>query len=75
MKLPLSSSKEIIAILKKMGFREVRQKGSHKIFRHPDGRQTVVPVHSGRDVGRGLLRKIINETELSRDEFLKYTRK
>ena len=72
MKLPVLSAKELIKILLKIGFKEIRQRGSHKYFKHPDGRATVVPVHSGRDVGRGLLRRIIKEIELSREEFLKY---
>lgn len=71
MKLPLLSAEELIRILKKLGFEEIRQKGSHRFFRHPDGRSTVVPVHSGRDIGRGLLRKRLNEIELSRENFLK----
>jgi len=71
MKLPLLSSQELIKILKKIGFEEVRQRGSHKYLRHPDGRATVVPVHSGNDISRGLLRKILNEIGISRDDFLK----
>ena len=70
-KLPLLSSVELCKILKKLGFDEIRQRGSHKYFKHHDGRATVVPMHSNRDIGRGLLRKILNEVELSREEFLK----
>ena len=72
MKLPLLSANELIKILRKMGFEEIRQRGSHKYFKHPDGRSTVVPVHPGNDLGRGLLRKIINEIEVERDDFFKY---
>ncbi|HIH42928.1 TPA: type II toxin-antitoxin system HicA family toxin [Candidatus Woesearchaeota archaeon] len=72
MKLPQLSANELIRILRKLGFEEIRQKGSHKYFRHPDGRATVVPVHPGRDIGIGLLRQILNEIEISRDEFFKY---
>ena len=70
-KLPLLSGREIIKVLKRMGFQEVRQRGSHVYMRHSDGRTTVVPVHSGRDIGRGLLKKILNEIEVTREEFLK----
>jgi predicted RNA binding protein YcfA (HicA-like mRNA interferase family) len=70
-KLPLLSSHELIRILEKLGFQEIRQRGSHKYFKHPDGRATVVPAHSGQDIGRGLLKKILNEIALSRDDFLK----
>jgi predicted RNA binding protein YcfA (HicA-like mRNA interferase family) len=75
MKLPVLSAKELITILQKMGFQEVRQRGSHKYFKHADGRAVVVPVHPGRDLGRGLLRKIIKEIEMSREEFLKHCQK
>jgi predicted RNA binding protein YcfA (HicA-like mRNA interferase family) len=70
MKLPLLSPAELIRILHKLGFSEVRQRGSHRFFRHPDGRATVVPVHPGRDIGRGLLRKIMNEIEIDREELI-----
>ena len=72
MKLPLLSAAELIKILHKMGFQDIRQKGSHKYFRHPDGRATVVPVHPGRDIGKGLLRSILNEIQVNREEFFKY---
>jgi len=56
--------------LSKIGFEVVRQKGSHVYLRHADGRATVVPIHKGRDIDRGLLRKIIRDAKISRDEFL-----
>jgi predicted RNA binding protein YcfA (HicA-like mRNA interferase family) len=57
--------------LESLGFEPVRQKGSHVYYRHADGRATVVPMHPGEDLGRGLLRSIIRDTELSREAFLK----
>ncbi len=48
-----------------------RQNGSHRFFKHPDGRATVVPVHSNRDVKRGLLHVILKDIKLSREEFFK----
>lgn len=50
MKLPLLTGKELIRILKKMGFETIRLEGSHVFLRHPDGRTTVVPVHSGEEI-------------------------
>ena len=70
-KLPLLDAKELIKILNKMGFEVIRQRGSHIYLKHKDGRCTVVPLHAGRDVGRGLLKRILNETEISREDFLK----
>ena len=50
-KLPVLKPREVTAILEKLGFVEVRQRGSHKQYRHADGRSTTVPFHSGRDIG------------------------
>ncbi len=58
-KLPVLSGREVIKSLNKIGFEVVRQKGSHIYLRHADGRTTTVPIHKGRDLDRGLLRKII----------------
>jgi predicted RNA binding protein YcfA (HicA-like mRNA interferase family) len=58
--------RELIRALEPMGFRLLRKsKGSHWQFEHPDGRRTTVPVHKGRDIGPGLLRKILRDIELS----------
>ena len=68
--LPIPKAKDLVKILKKMGFKEMRQKGSHLFFQHSDGRTTLVPIHSGEDIGRGLLRQILREIDVSPDEFL-----
>ena len=59
---PIEAMK-VIKILTKIGFEIVRQRGSNIILKHPDGRVTVVPVHPGEDVGRGLLSRIIERGE------------
>lgn len=61
----------IIKALTKIGFQTVRQKGSHLFMEHPDGRTTLISVHKGEDLGRGMIRKIIKDTKLTREEFLK----
>jgi len=63
--------RKVISALNKLGFEKKSQKGSHAKFFHPDGRSTVVPIHFGELIGRGLLRKIISECKISKDEFLK----
>jgi predicted RNA binding protein YcfA (HicA-like mRNA interferase family) len=60
--------------LAKAGFHVARQRGSHVILRHPDGRGTVVPMHRGEDIDRRLLAGILRDTKLSTDEFLKLLR-
>jgi predicted RNA binding protein YcfA (HicA-like mRNA interferase family) len=72
MKLKPLPTKKVIHTLEKLGFEKVRQRGSHVFFRHPDGRTTIVPVHKGEDVGRGLLQEIIKDTKVTKEEFLKY---
>lgn len=64
--------REVIAILSTLGFAEVRQRGSHKQFRHPDGRATTVPFHAGRDISPILLRQIAKDIGLTVDELLKH---
>jgi predicted RNA binding protein YcfA (HicA-like mRNA interferase family) len=69
-RLPALAARQVCRVLEKLGFEPLRQKGSHIFYRHPDGRATVVPVHRGEDLGRGLLRSILRDIEVSRDEFL-----
>lgn len=69
MKLPILNASEIIKTLKRLGFKEIRQKGSHKYFKHEDGRGTVISVHKGEDISKGLMRKILRDIELSVEEF------
>lgn len=63
-------AKVMIKFLASLGFELVRQKGSHKFFRHPDGRTTTVPDHQGEDLGRGITSKILKDAEVTRDDFM-----
>ncbi|MDA4122728.1 MAG: type II toxin-antitoxin system HicA family toxin [Thaumarchaeota archaeon] len=63
------SGRQIIKVLAKLGFKPVRQRGSHVFLRHPDGRRTVVPLHD--QVNKTTLMEIINQCGLTRDEFLR----
>ncbi len=68
--LPVLKPRQVVALLEANGFREARQRGSHKQFRHPDGRTTTVPFHAGRDISPTLLRKIAADIQLTVDELL-----
>jgi predicted RNA binding protein YcfA (HicA-like mRNA interferase family) len=70
--LPVLKPAEVVAILRRLGFVEVRQRGSHKQFRHADGRGTTVPFHQGRDISPVLLRKIAEDIGMTVEEILKY---
>jgi predicted RNA binding protein YcfA (HicA-like mRNA interferase family) len=54
-KYPVLKLREVAKILERLGFVEVRQRGSHKQYRHPDGRSTTLPFHEGRDISPILL--------------------
>jgi predicted RNA binding protein YcfA (HicA-like mRNA interferase family) len=69
-KAPVLKPREVVALLVKLGFVEVRQRGSHQQFRHPDGRGTTVPFHQGRDISPTLLRQIAKDIALSIEDFL-----
>ena len=70
-RLPALRGDDVVRALKTAGFRVVRIKGSHHIMEHADNpsRRTVVPVHAGQDIKRGLLRKIIDDAGLTVEEF------
>lgn len=70
-KLRPAKPDEVKRALEKLGFVCIRQSGSHMIFHHADGRWTTVPMHKGRDVGKGIMRKILRDAKISADEFLR----
>ena len=74
-RLPILTGVELIKILEKVGFKIIRQKGSHVFLKHQDDRITIIPVHKGKDVDRALLRKILRDTKISSNEFKDILRK
>jgi predicted RNA binding protein YcfA (HicA-like mRNA interferase family) len=70
-KLPVVSAKAFEKILLKLGFEIIRQKGSHRFYKHPDGRYTTIPHHPGEDISRPLIRAILREIELDADEYIR----
>jgi len=67
-KLTIISSKEMVIILKRLGFSEIRQTGSHKLFSRQDGKSTVIPMHS-KDLKRGLIKAILRDIGLTDEEY------
>ena len=70
--IPVLKPQEVVRILENLEFVQVRQKGSHKQFRHIDGRATTVPFHKGRDISPRLLRQIASDIGLTVEEILEY---
>jgi len=70
-KLPAVEGSRFIKFLEAFGFKILRTKGSHTRLIADDGRMTTVPIHKGKILPKGLLRKIIREDlELDFDEFM-----
>lgn len=68
-RLPRLRGREVLAALRRAGFVVLRVKGSHYFLQHPDGRRTVVPIHSGEIIGPGLFNKILKDMEVEIEEF------
>jgi predicted RNA binding protein YcfA (HicA-like mRNA interferase family) len=70
--LPVLKPAEVCRILERLGFANVRQRGSHVQYRHADGRGTTVPMHKGRDIAPPLLRQIARDIGLTAEEFVSH---
>lgn len=67
-KLATITPKKLVKLLLQQGFTERDAAGSHVLFRHNDGRTTTVAIKQ-KELGRGLLRKILRDIELSPEEY------
>jgi len=74
-KIPIIKAKELIRALQKLGFIKYHQVGSHAQFKHPDGRRVTLPIHPGKDIGKKTLRGIIQDVDLTVEEFIKTLKK
>jgi predicted RNA binding protein YcfA (HicA-like mRNA interferase family) len=70
-RLPRLKGKEVVRALQKAGFLVHRTRGSHVFLKHPDGRATAVPIHSGETIGVGLMAAILRDVEMNADDFSK----
>jgi predicted RNA binding protein YcfA (HicA-like mRNA interferase family) len=75
-RFPAVSSKDVVRVLKKLGFVLSRQAGtSHAIYRRSsDNRRTVVPIHAGRTIKRRTLMAIIRDAGIDIEEFRRLLR-
>lgn len=69
-KLPVVKARELLKILKRLGFYEYHQVGSHIQLKHLDGRRTTIPYHPSREIRRGTLRAIIDDLDMTVEEFI-----
>jgi len=74
-KFPTLKSKVLVRVLKSVGFFEHRQKStSHLVMKHSDGRRTIVPIHSNKDIPKGTLFTILRDIQITKEELIKVLR-
>ena len=74
-KLPVIKAKELLRVLKRLGFYEHHQAGSHIQLKHPDGIRVTLPYHPSHEIRRGTLRGVINDLEMNVEEFVRVLKK
>lgn len=75
-RLPRLTGKQMAKVVEGFGFHHTHTVGSHRVYDHPDGRRTVIPVHSGETIGPGLLSKIVKkDLGMTREAFLREYRR
>lgn len=74
-KLPVIKARQLLKALQKLGFYKHHQTGSHIQLKHPDGRRTTIAYHPNQEVRRGTLKAIIDDLEISVEEFTKLLKK
>ncbi|MCC7159673.1 MAG: type II toxin-antitoxin system HicA family toxin [Ignavibacteria bacterium] len=70
-KLPSVKPKEVIRMLNQLGYVEVRQTGSHKQFKKPEGGKLITVAFHNKDINQVTLRSIIRQANLTVEEFIK----
>jgi len=74
-KLPAIKARKLFKALKKLGFYKYHQAGSHIQLKHVDGRRTTIPYHPNKEIRRGTLKAIIDDLELTVEEFIEVLKK
>ncbi|MCK5320082.1 type II toxin-antitoxin system HicA family toxin [Candidatus Parcubacteria bacterium] len=75
-KLNIIPAKKMIKILKLLGFKLMRVKGSHHFFLNSEtGRTATIPIHRNSDLSAGILKEILKDIELNVEEYEKLRRK
>ncbi len=69
-KLPPLKVRIVVKGLQAMGFKKVRQKGSHAIFHHEDCRRAPIPIHPAKTISPYFLSDILKQLEIDEDKFL-----
>jgi predicted RNA binding protein YcfA (HicA-like mRNA interferase family) len=68
-RFPVCTAKDVARVLRRHGFTLVSQKGSHQKWRHPNGRQVILPMHGNKPIPIGTMKSIIEGAGLTADDF------
>jgi len=68
-RFPVCTARDVIRVLRRNGFAQISQKGSHQKWRHANGRQVIVAMHGNKPIPIGTLKSIIEGSGLSVDDF------
>ena len=74
-KLPVMKASKLLKVLLKLGFYRHHQVGSHVQLKHDDGRRTTIPYHPSQEIRKGTLKSIIDDLEITVDEFIEAMKK
>lgn len=74
-KLPVVKAKILLKALKRLGFYEHHQSGSHIQLKHPDGRRTTISYHPSQEIRRGTLKAIIDDLDMTVEKFIRTIKK
>jgi predicted RNA binding protein YcfA (HicA-like mRNA interferase family) len=66
---PVCNAHDVVRVLRRNGFVLLAQRGSHQKWRHPDGRQVIVPMHGSKPIPIGTLKNIIAGSRLDVELF------
>jgi len=69
-RLPSLKAREMVKGLQALGFKKVRQKGSHAMFHHQDCRRAPIPIHPSKTISPYFLSDILKQLEINEEEFL-----
>jgi predicted RNA binding protein YcfA (HicA-like mRNA interferase family) len=67
--MPSAHAEDFHRVAAKLGFRRMRQSGSHERGTRPDGRAVTIPIHGGREIGPPLYNKIVAQLGINPEEF------
>ena len=70
-KLPVVKAEKLFKTLLKLGFEKYHQVGSHIQLKHADGRRTTMPYHPKQEIRKGTLKSIIDDIDLTVEDFIK----